>query len=73
MNRFIDVLAERLADKWSKNDGIVKGWLRARLSFAILQAASMCIRGMRQKWRSVENIFGFADEAALQLGLVSRD
>ena len=30
----------------------VKGWLRASLTFAIIRATNLCLRGSRVKWRS---------------------
>ena len=30
----------------------VAGWVRTRLSFAILRATNLCLRGPRTKWRS---------------------
>ena len=41
-----------LATKWSKSYGVVMGWVQTRMSFAILRATNMCIRGSRVKWRS---------------------
>ena len=38
------------------------GYIRARLSFAIIRAASLCLRGSRVKWRSG---LGFEDGASL--------
>ena len=38
------------------------GWMRARLSFAILRATNLCLRGSRTKWRSA---FGMDDGAGL--------
>ena len=30
----------------------IAGWTRAKLSFAILRATTLCLRGSRTKWRS---------------------
>ena len=35
----------------NNNNKIGMGWVRARLSFAILRAALLCVRGSRTKWR----------------------
>ena len=50
---FIRRLGERLAAKWERSYCEVMGWVRARLSFAILRATIMCLRGSRVKWRSL--------------------
>ena len=42
---------------------IIRGWVRARLSFAILRAALLCVRGSRTKWRSL----GIVDGASLPI------
>ena len=35
-----------------KSNSEVLGWMRARLSFAILRATNLCLRGSRARWRS---------------------
>jgi hypothetical protein len=42
-------LAEKISKKQSVNQSIVTGWLRVRLSFALLRTTLMCIRGTRRK------------------------
>ena len=42
---FIKHLAQKLAHKWEKSNSEVLGWTRARLSFAILRATNLCLRG----------------------------
>uniref|UniRef100_A0A0A9VZQ3 Oligopeptide transporter 1 n=1 Tax=Lygus hesperus TaxID=30085 RepID=A0A0A9VZQ3_LYGHE len=69
MTAFVKLMAERLADRWSRSQSAVKGWLRARIAFSIIRASSMCLRGSRKKWRCSEDLFGFVDGAALSLGL----
>ena len=44
---FYKRLADLLSHKQGKSYGVVMGWLRCRLSFAILRSAIMCIRGTR--------------------------
>ena len=44
-----------------KNYSVVMGYVRARLSFAIIRAALLCVRGSRTKWRSLS----LADGAAI--------
>ena len=43
--------ADRLSTKWGKPYGKVMGWVRTRLSFAILRATNRCVRGSRVMWR----------------------
>ena len=45
--------------KWHKPLGQTTGWLRAMLSFAILRATNLCLRGLRTKWRSGVGIMMF--------------
>ena len=59
---FIQLLADKIALKWKKTYAEVAGWIRARLSFAILRATNVCLRGSRTKWRSGT---GFDDGAGL--------
>ena len=40
-------LADELSRKQDKQYSIVMGWIRCRLSFAILRSAILCIRGSR--------------------------
>ena len=61
-NFCIKYLAQKLAHKWEKSNSEVLGWMRARLSFAILRATNLCLRGSRTKWRSA---FGMDDGAGL--------
>ena len=49
---FIKLLAEKIAIKWKKSYPEVAGWIRARLSIAILRATNLCLLGSRTKWRS---------------------
>ncbi|KAF6205303.1 hypothetical protein GE061_019473 [Apolygus lucorum] len=69
MVAFVKMLAERLSDKWSRPQGAIREWLRARIAFAVLRATSMCIRGSRKRWRTAEELLGFRDGAALQMDL----
>ncbi len=48
---FLKIIGERLAVKWDSSYGEMMGWLRSRLSFAVLRSAIVCIRGNRSKWR----------------------
>ena len=51
-NCLVKQLAQKLAHKWDKSNSEVIGWMRARLSFAILRATNLCLRGTHTKWRS---------------------
>ncbi|MEO7176741.1 MAG: reverse transcriptase domain-containing protein [Saprospiraceae bacterium] len=42
-------LAEKLSFKQGSNLSVVTGWLRVRLSFALLRTSLQCIRGSRRK------------------------
>ena len=51
-NFFVKQLAQKLAHKWDKSNSEVLEWMRAQLSFAILRATNLCLRGSHTKWRS---------------------
>ena len=57
-------IARALSTKWSKSYGVVMGWVQTRMSFAILRATNLCVRGSRVKWRSGT---GMEDGAGLAL------
>ena len=42
-------LAEKLSAKQGLNRSVVTGWLRVRLSFALLRTSLQCVRGSRRK------------------------
>ena len=44
-------IASRLSNKWSLPYSAIMGWLRCRVSFALLRSAVMCLRGSRQHVR----------------------
>ena len=60
---FVRRLGDFLAAKWERPYSVVMGWVRARLSFAILRATLLCVRGSRTKWRSL----GISDGALLPI------
>jgi len=60
---FVKRLSDFLATKWESPYGVVMGWVRAHLSFAILRATLLCVRGSHTKWRSL----GIVDGASLPL------
>ncbi len=45
-------LAMLLSEKWAMQYSAVMGWLRCRISFALLRASIMCLRGSRRHIRS---------------------
>ena len=57
-NVFVKRIAERLSYKWNTNYGQVLGWIRTHLSFSILRATVLCLRGSRTKWRSINVVDG---------------
>jgi len=48
-------LAEKISERQSLQRSIVAGWLRCRLSFALLRTTLLCIRGSRRKTNITEN------------------
>ena len=69
-NFLLKRLAQRISMKWDKPLEQITGWLRTRLSFAILRATNLCLRGSRTKWR---NGVGIDDGAGLPTELSSFD
>ena len=60
---FVKRMSDFLAAKWERPYSVVSGWVRARLSFVILRAALLCVRGSHTKWRSL----GIIDGASLPI------
>ena len=56
--QFLKRLADRLSRKWEMGYSRIISWVRIRLSFAILRASILCLRGSRTKWRSVDYMDG---------------
>jgi hypothetical protein len=48
-------LAEKLSEKQEVHLSVVSGWLRCRLSFALLRTTLLCVRATRCKKMNVEN------------------
>ena len=48
---FKNYLGDSIADIWMKSHSEVMDWARAKMSFAILRATNLCLRGSRRKWR----------------------
>ena len=55
---FVQRLSDNLSMKWEQPFGVVSSWVRAHLSFAILRAALLCVRGSRTKSRSLGIVDG---------------
>jgi hypothetical protein len=62
---FINRLSYGLSLKWGRSYSETTGWVRTRLSFAILRATSQCLRGCRSKWRTL----GAEDGAFMKMAL----
>ena len=45
----LKLLAEKLSKKQNISESVVSGWLRARLSFALLRTTLLCVRATRRK------------------------
>ena len=60
---FLKHLAERLAVKWGHHYSTLIYWIQTRLSFALLRATNLCIRGSQSKFKSLD----FEDEAGISL------
>ena len=54
---FVRRLSNLPAVKWERPYSVVIGWIRARLSFANLRAALLCVSGSRTRWRSLGIVF----------------
>ncbi len=60
---FVKKIADSLSVKWDQSYGEVMGWMRSRLTFAILRSTILCLRGSWSKWRCL----GVEDGAPLRL------
>ena len=70
-NFLLKTLAQSISIKWDvKPLGQTTGWLRTKLSFAILRAINLCLCGSRTKWRSR---VGIDDSAGLPAELPKSD
>jgi len=48
-------MAEKICERQSLQRSVVSGWLRCRLSFALLRTTLLCVRGTRRKAYNNEN------------------
>ncbi len=46
--QLIEWLAKKLQREWGREKGLVRAWIRMRLSLAIARATMACIRGRRR-------------------------
>ena len=53
MSLFLKRLADRISSKWDQQYATTLHWLRTKLSFALVRATDLCIRGSRSKWRGL--------------------
>ena len=60
--KLVDALAERLRKEWQRPKGLVRAWVRMRLSLAVARATSACIRGNRRAPR------GANEELEIEIG-----
>ena len=44
-------VGEALSWKWGKSYGQVMDWVRSSLSFSVIRATGLCLRGSRVPWR----------------------
>jgi len=53
---FLKRLAKLLSEEWEKPDSIVRGFINARMSIALVRATNRCIRGSRTPEQHVESL-----------------
>ena len=68
---FIQLLADKIAQKWKTTYAEVAGWIRARLSFAILRVTNVCLRGSRTKLRSEQDLMMELDYRTLHVHVLT--
>ena len=51
MSLFLRRLSDRLALKWEQPYSVTLNWVWTKLSFALVRAIDLCIRGLHSKWR----------------------
>ena len=49
MNDFIKKFTDKLSYKWGQHYGLTLHWVRTKLSFALIPATNLCIRGSRSR------------------------
>jgi hypothetical protein len=53
MSLFIKRLADILSSKWELPYSTTINWCRTKISFSLVRATNLCIRGSRSKWRGL--------------------
>ena len=63
MSVFIRRLSDQLATKWDRPYSIILNWVRTKISFTLVCATDLCIRGSRTTWHgmSFEDGLGIND------------
>ena len=51
---FLKRLGDSLSVKWDKSYSATMYWIKCKLSFAVIRATNLCLRGSRTKWRGIE-------------------
>ena len=64
--RTLKRLAEMMVWKWEKRYSYIINWIRAYMTFAVIRATNLCLRGSRNKWKGVIGP-GFEDGCGLPL------
>ena len=59
LNCFVKRMAQCLAIKWDRPLNTTLYWVRAKLSFSLIRAVNLCIRGSRHKWQGIGMDDGF--------------
>ena len=68
--KLVDMLSERLSERWGRPKGRCKAWINARLAISIAKATSACIRNVRGSLSEAANHLPFYDGAAIAAGVV---
>ena len=55
---FLCHMADRLSAKWERSYSEAIGWIRSRLSYAVLRATLLCVWGSQSRWRSLGIVDG---------------
>jgi hypothetical protein len=64
----LEALSIKLAEKWEKPYAVVRGYVNARMSIAIVRATHICLRGSRIPSSKMSNRFPlWEDKAGLSL------
>ena len=53
---FLQRLVEKLSFRWERGYGKILGWIKSQLSFTVIRATDLCLRGSHVQWRSETDI-----------------